>query len=165
MSSDTKIPVRIIGVGNCDRGDDAVGVQLARSIQAEYPGLADVHCVDNDGTRLLELLEDARIVVIIDAMYSGGEPGVVRCFDVSEKAAPVELFGASTHQIGVAEAVELARVMGKLPQTCLILGIEGENYSFGAPLSTVVQKAIPKAIYWIKSILDEQSRASVAGAH
>jgi hydrogenase maturation protease len=164
MEDSQKIPLRIIGVGNCDRGDDAVGVRLAQELKSQYPEMADFHCVDNDGTRLLDLLDGAEMVVIIDAVYSGGEPGVVRCFDVSDKAAPAELFGASTHQIGVAEAIELARVLGTLPHTCLIVGIEGEDYGFGAPLSPAVHKALPKAMYWIKSILDNRSRPSAAGA-
>lgn len=164
MASPRNIPLRIIGVGNCDRGDDAVGIRLARDLEDQYPDLAEYHCVDNDGTRLLDLLDGADMVIVIDAMNSNSEAGVVRCFDVSEKAAPTELFGASTHQVGVAEAIELARVLGTLPRICLVVGIEGEDYGFGAPLSPAVHKALPKAMYWIKSILDNRSRPAAANA-
>jgi hydrogenase maturation protease len=52
------------------------------------------------------------------------------------------VFCCSTHAFGVRQAVELARVLNRLPQMLLICGIEGKQFSFGAPLSPEVERSV-----------------------
>ena len=48
---------------------------------------------------------------------------------------------SSTHALGLAEAVELARSLGRLPQRVVVYGIEGESFAFGKGLSAAVAAA------------------------
>ena len=51
-------------------------------------------------------------------------------------AAARRSFGASsTHALGLADAVELARSLGRLPQRVVVYGIEGAAFEFGNGLS------------------------------
>ena len=46
---------------------------------------------------------------------SGAAPGTTRRLDASRERLPAELFRGSTHALGLAEAVELARALDRLP--------------------------------------------------
>jgi Ni,Fe-hydrogenase maturation factor len=46
----------------------------------------------------------------------------------------------------VAEALELARVLNRIPTSVLLYGIEGNQFDFGRSLSTEVQDAAEKVV-------------------
>ena len=46
--------------------------------------------------------------MLIDATRSGARPGTLTCFDAIASPLPRPLFHNSTHEFGLAEAVELA---------------------------------------------------------
>ena len=52
---------------------------------------------------------------MIDGVSSGAAPGTLHRFEVADEPLPAELFSSSTHALGVAEAVELARELDRLP--------------------------------------------------
>jgi len=62
--------------------------------------------------------------------------------DAHADTLPEDVFPCSTHPFGLREAVELGRVMNRLPQTLLIYGIEGKRFFSGAPPSPGVERAV-----------------------
>jgi hydrogenase maturation protease len=64
--------------------------------------------------------------------------------DASEEKLPARLFRASTHHFGLADAVELARALGRLPPCTIVYGIEGARFGAGAELSPDVAAAVPQ---------------------
>ena len=142
----------VIGVGNRLRGDDAAGPLVAKSlgdqgIQAmEYAG---------EGTQLMTLWEHADRVVIIDAMRSGFAPGTVRRFDAIHERLDGNLFVHGSHEIGVAEGVELARVLGRLPRRLTVYGIEGRRFELGEGLSPEVTSAVEETARFVVSELEK----------
>jgi hydrogenase maturation protease len=132
----------VIGIGNPDRGDDAAGRAVARWLNGRLP--PDVEIIEHDGepASLLARLEGVATAYLIDACASGTAIGTVRRFDV--RAAPLsqEAFSVSTHGLGLAEAVELARALGQLPDRCIVYAIEGHSFEPGAQLSPAVAAAI-----------------------
>jgi hydrogenase maturation protease len=48
----------------------------------------------------------------------------------------------SSHAFGVAETVELARNLGRLPRCLVAYLVEGEQFATGAPLSPALAEAI-----------------------
>ena len=132
---------RIVGVGNPDRGDDAAGRLAARRCRG-----AEVVELGSDGTALLDVLPGASLVVVIDAMRSGAEPGTVARFDAAAGPIPAKAFGGpSTHAIGVAGAVELARSLGMLPPRLVVIGIEEREFAPGTAPSAAVEAGIAEA--------------------
>ena len=88
---------------------------------------------------------------MIDAITSGADCGTVVEIDATSSILPAGLCH-STHALGPAEAVELARALGKLPARITILGIEGGDYSFGAGLSSEVERAVDEVVLRVRLI-------------
>ena len=134
------LPVLVIGAGNEQCGDDAAGPLVARSIQSRsIPGV-EVCAGDYDPLELIDLWKSARAVILIDAMSSGRPPGTVDRFDVHDHPLPTGRFRhTSTHNMGVAEAIELARALKQLPARFVVYGIEGRSFDPGSPLSPEVR--------------------------
>ncbi len=138
--------IKVIGVGNAYRGDDGVGLFVARQLRDS--GLDGVTILEQggEGTALIELWKDADLVILIDAVNSGAKPGTVHRFDAHEQPIPVRFFRHSTHTFGVADAVELARTLGQLPLRLIIYGIEGKDFTSGEGLSADVRDAVSAAV-------------------
>lgn len=132
--------VCVVGVGNAWRRDDAVGLVVARRLAAELP--ADVAVLECEGEPLglLDAWEGADVVLVVDAVCSGAEPGTVHRLN-GEAPLPPALFRGSTHALGLAEAVELGRALGRLPVRLALYGVEGERFEAGEGLSRVVERA------------------------
>ena len=114
----------MIGVGNDYRSDDA----------AEHEG---------EPLALLDAFTDRDAVVLVDAVRSGAAPGTVHRVDASDRPLPATLRGSSsTHAVGVGEAIELARALGRLPQRVVVFGLEGERFEAGTRLSASVEAAV-----------------------
>jgi hydrogenase maturation protease len=127
--------MRVIGVGNDWRHDDGAGLEVARRLGGvrlwgEPIGLVDAFAGEAE-------------VAIVDAVSSGAPPGTLHVFEAGNRPLPVELFGSSsTHALGVAEAIELARSLGQLPARVRVYGIEGARFEYGRGLSPEVEAAV-----------------------
>lgn len=143
--SDTGHRSVVIGIGNPDRGDDAAGRAVVQWLRGKLP--PDVEILEHDGepASLLGCLEAAAAAYLVDACTSGAPVGAVRRFDVSAAQLPDQAFSVSTHGLGLAEAVELARALGQLPDRCIVYAIEGRSFEPGAPLSPPVAAAVTDA--------------------
>jgi hydrogenase maturation protease len=130
----------VIGVGNPWRGDDAVGLVVAQRLRTELPETVDVLEREGEPTSLIDAWDGADAVWLVDAVSSGAPPGTVHRLDARDEL-PAELFRASTHHLGLAEAVELARAVGRLPPRLVVYGIEGASFATGARLSPEVAAA------------------------
>ena len=126
----------IVGVGNPDRGDDGAGIHAARRLRP-LRRVAEV----TDCSTLLDLWAEEDDVTVIDATSSGAEPGtIVRLDGLCDVLAPSA--PRSTHSLGLAESVELARALGKLPSRLTVYGIEASSFHHGESLSPQVEAAV-----------------------
>jgi hydrogenase maturation protease len=140
-------PIKVIGVGNTWRGDDAAGLLVARRLQQE--NLPQVEISENPGTAgvLADAWKGAHAVILVDAVVSGGPPGSIYRFDAHAHKASFPVFRSlSSHGWGVAEVLALGRLFHDLPPVLIIYGIEGENFSLGEGLSPAVAAVIPDAV-------------------
>ena len=136
----------IIGVGNPFRRDDGVGPAIASAVKAL--GIAGLRVLIRmgEGADLIECWNPDEDVIVVDAMRSGAVPGTIIRIDAREKALPVEHFNISSHSFGVAEAVEVARALDRLPRSLVIYGIEAEDMVDGEGFSPGVEGSIDKAV-------------------
>ena len=133
----------VIGLGNEFRHDDAVGLVAVRRLR-ECGALAE-EC-EGDMANLMERWQRADRLILIDAICSGAPAGTVHRLDVSASPLDRELFRGSTHALGLADAVELARTLGTLPAHVYVFGIEVRDLSAGVGLSPDVERALPALI-------------------
>jgi len=127
---------RLIGIGNPDRGDDAVGWEVAGMVTSW-----EVSRLTAGSLSLIDLWSDEDDVVIVDAMKSGAPPGTVVRIDAINDRLPKGTF-ASTHAFGPAAVVELARTMDRLPRSLIVYGIEAGQVEHGTPVTLAVATAI-----------------------
>lgn len=141
----------VVGLGSPDRGDDAVGVVVARAVAARH--LPDVDVVAHeDPTDLVELWSGRELVVVVDAVRSGAEPGTLVVVETGAggERLPERAWGRTgrggTHAFGLAAAVELARALHRLPARVVLVGVEAASFDHGAPLSPAVGAAVHTAL-------------------
>lgn len=154
----------VIGVGNELRGDDATGVIVAREIEKKkLPGVRTT-IESGEGMALIEAWQDADGAVIVDACRSGAGAGKIFRFDARKQKLPEAFFVYSTHAFSVAGAVELARVLDRLPPRLIVYAIEGKNFAIGEGLSTEIKRAIESVCQSIGAEIGRLMEADPPGA-
>ena len=136
----------VLGVGNASRGDDAVGLEVARRLQEHPLDGVTIMPTAGEGTALLALWQDTDAVVLVDAVCTGASPGTLHRFAVGTQPLSAMFSRVSTHAFGVAEAIELARALRQLPPALVVYGVEGASFEMGAGLSTAVAAVVPQAV-------------------
>jgi len=151
--------VLLIAVGNRYRRDDGVALEVAERVRAL--GLPDVEVIEcaGDVMSLVDRWAGRDLVIIVDAVASGECAGTLHRRDLLTCPLPRHWFAASSHQLGLADGVELGRIMKRLPHAMLFIGVEGEDFGEGTGLSAEVERAVPIVIEIMKA-----ERAHVAAS-
>ena len=156
----------LVGLGNPDRGDDAIGPVVARAVREL--GLPGVRVLEHeDPVGLIELWTGHDVAVVVDAVRSGRQVGTVHRLETGAGRAPLppSAWGGTgregTHAFGVAAVVELARALHRLPARLVVVGVEAGGFDHGAPLTPAVADAVAGAVAVVRSALaaDEAARA------
>jgi hydrogenase maturation protease len=132
----------ILGCGNRQRGDDAAGILVAEQLRAL--GIAAEVCT-GEVTELMDAWSGADDVIVIDAVVTGAPAGAVHVWDGRRLPAFATSTG-STHGLGVAQAIELARALDCLPARLRVYGIEGKRFEIGSQVSPEVERAIEEVV-------------------
>ncbi len=132
--------VVVVGIGNELRGDDAAGLEAARLVAEEAPQ-ARVLVLSGEPSRLLDGWEGAGHAIVIDACRGHGAAGEVHRFEAGSAPLPAEFGRGSTHALGLADAIELARALGRLPERVSVFAIEGEGFEAGTEMTPAVRAA------------------------
>jgi hydrogenase maturation protease len=147
MQNFSKTPIKVIGVGNAWRGDDAVGLMVARRLKQENLPKVEIAECPGSGCSLADAWQDAASVIVVDAMASGAPPGTISRFDGHDSAETFLVSrSSSSHSWGLSEALALGKVFQNLPPVLIIYGIEGEHFTIDNKLSPAVAAAIPEAV-------------------
>jgi len=132
--------ILIMGLGNELMTDDGVGVHAVRELSKAPPDGVGVAEVGTSILRAPHLLEEADIIIAIDAVEAGGEPGDIYQFDLSD--ADIQERRVSLHDLGLIGALRLMPEE-KRPRV-FILGVEPATIDYGMALSATVQSALPR---------------------
>jgi hydrogenase maturation protease len=152
----SQFSLRVIGIGQEWRGDDAAGLLVARRLREV--GGPQLTILENSGfmTDLLTAWQGAAAVILADAVRGGGRPGEIYRFALHERPLPVDLFpAASTHAWGLAQAADLGRILGELPPYLVVYGIAGRDFGLGREISPEVVRAVPEAAWRISREIKE----------
>jgi hydrogenase maturation protease len=134
--------VLVIGIGNRDRGDDGFGPAVAHRLLGRVPSTVRILERSGDALAMIEDWNGIHRAIVIDAMAPISAPGRMHRVDLTDSPLPIGFAPPSTHAFGVAETVELARSLGRLPQCLVAYLVEGEQFGRGAPLSSAVAEAV-----------------------
>lgn len=156
----------IIGVGNPFRGDDKIGLIVARRMQMFFPNELKVLELSGDGTALITAWKNAENVILIDCAVSRARIGAIHRFDALREDIGQRLYHDSTHALGVPEAIAMSRTLGQLPKSLTVYTVTGHRFGLGERMSPEVSEAIHTVQ---KLVLDEihtwaEAPAEVGGA-
>jgi len=146
----------VIGIGNAMRGDDGAGIEVASRLRELVPPHVEVVACDEEPSRLIEAWEGADAVVLVDTVTSGAPAGTLHRFDASETPIAARVLRSSTHAIGLAETIELARALGRLPRHVVVHGVEGASYESGSALTPDVAMAVGRLVDTVLAELKEE---------
>jgi len=136
--------VLVIGIGQRDRGDDAVGPAVAeRAMELVPPGVTVLEQAEPAG--LIDAWAGAGLVVVADAVRSGQRPGTVQVLHACHGPLPVRTGAGGTHGLGLAEVIELGRALQRLPPQLVVVGVEAQRFGLGEPMSPQVRACVELA--------------------
>lgn len=136
--------MKIIAVGNSFYGDDGVGAAVLEHARAAdlWPD-AELMDLGTDALAMVDHLDPARLNVVIDAAVMGLAPGAVAVFGPDEVRLLIRSDHLSLHGFGLADAFDLARRLGRLPDQLRIVGVQPARVEINTGLSDEVAAAVP----------------------
>jgi hydrogenase maturation protease len=146
----------VIGLGNLSRGDDALGRLVARRLKERNFVSVRIEECEGDGTELMELWRGVEKVIVVDAILSAEKPGTFYRIEATLQPVAGHFLNSSTHNFGLAEAIELARVLGELPPHLVIYGMVGNHFAMNAQLSAEVAEGLEDLLQQLQAELKVQ---------
>ncbi len=96
-----------------------------------------------DPASLLEAMQGADLVVIVDAIRSGAAPGSIQRIEVSDgDQLPDRRPRDSSHTLALGDLLALARTLDRLPDRLVLIGIEAAELGPGTGLSPHAAAAV-----------------------
>lgn len=173
--------IRVLGLGNDLLADDGFGLIAARSLAGDTSPGVEVACSAAAGLALLDALEGATHVLVLDTWPRNGKPGTVYSAELglspargSEprgsstrpeqelRPAPEIVLprGTSLHYVGLLDALALGRCLGlPVPSRVACVGVEpGDCETVGGAMTEAVRMALPEALRRARQIIEAWSR-------
>lgn len=145
MQADTShnIPVLILGIGNILMGDEGVGCRVVQHLQSQ--DLPDgITCLDGGtgGFHLLDIMQQARHILLVDATADGRPPGTVQ--KLQPKFSSDYPRTLTAHDIGLKDMLDAFHLLGKTPQITLFAVSIQPPGEMAAELSPDISAQIPR---------------------
>lgn len=154
--------VLIIGVGNLLMGDEGVGIHALRALEGESP-IAAVGLLDGGtgGINLLEAIERAPRVIMIDATRDGRPAGTVALLR-PERVADLP-HGLSAHDFGLKDLFAAAALLGRFPEIHLFTISVETIRPMCIELSAEVAAAVPEVVHAVHALAHRLAAAARDG--
>jgi hydrogenase maturation protease len=150
----------VIGLGSDLRGDDSAGLEVARRLRGALPPSVVVMESSGDPAALVEAWSGAALAIVVDAVRSGAPPGTVH---LPAEPPALSRQPSGSHALGLADAVELGRALGRLPDELVVVGIEGGDFTPGAPMTPPVLAAVRRTARGLRERLSRERPAGPQG--
>jgi hydrogenase maturation protease len=147
--------ILVVGLGNLLLADEGVGIHAIRELEKrDLPAHVDVIDGGTAGLDLLDLLIDYRLVIIVDAVNAGQQPGTIFRFGPEDITAHADHVPLSLHQTQLANVLQLATYLGQPLPPIVIYGVQPETMDWGTELSSALEAKMARLI---DAILEEIS--------
>ena len=146
----------VIGFGNILLKDEGIGVHIIRKFESMMRKNTHQFMLIDGGTCpdiLFQLPEKIAKLIVVDAVKGGGEPGSIYRFtptDIEFKRGTI----TSLHQLGLEEDLRMMELMGKYPESVIIIGVEPAEIDWGLEISPQLEVKIPQVIHLLEQEVD-----------
>ncbi len=142
--------ILVLGVGNILMADEGIGVQIVSEMQTlDLPENVELLDGGTAGLDLIPYMKDKKKIIIIDCIDTDDPPGTVY------RMTPLDLQEINTftissmHQIGLAETIQLSRLLGNDAEV-VIIGITPKNYKeYSLEISPELKAIVNKVIEFV----------------
>ena len=159
----------VAGIGNIFLGDDAFGVEVVnRLAQRRLPQNV---CVADYGIRSYDLayalMEEWDLVILVDALPRGGEPGTVYVLEPDLEETDNLQPSLDAHTMNPVAVLQLVRALGGEMQRLVVVGCEPAgvepNEEGNFCLSAAVSAAVDEAVRMVEELIT-RARSETAAA-
>ena len=115
----------VLGLGNILLADEGVGVRVVERLQELYIFPEETQVMDGGtlGLDLLPYVEDTDRLLVVDAVDMRTEPGTL--VRIANEEVPTFLsIKVSPHQMGLADILSAARLLGHFPEDLVLWGVQ-----------------------------------------
>jgi hydrogenase maturation protease len=155
MPAPLRQPARVVGLGNVLLGDDGFGPLVIERFRAEYECDPNVEVLDlgTPGLDLVPYLQDAALVVIVDAVNTTGAPGSLHFYAEEDLLTHKDALRLTAHDPGILESLTPLRLSGRGPSELFIIGAVPEACNLGEGFSSPVLTASTDAVAQVANLL------------
>jgi len=142
----------LVGLGNRYMKDDGVGLVVAEELKPAVGGAVAVLVRSSMDLGLLWELRGASLVVIVDAVRTGAQPGTVTALAATPSVAPLERL-PGLHSLELLDVLDLARSARLDVPPLVLVGVEPSDCSPGEGLTDPVREAVPRLVAAVREKL------------
>jgi hydrogenase maturation protease len=139
----------LLGIGNVLWADEGFGVRCVEAFADAWdlpPGAAWMDG-GTQGLYLLPYVQEARRLIIFDAIDFGFEPGTLHVLEGEQVPCYLGARKTSLHQTGFQEVLACAALAGQTPDPLVLIGVQPVQLEdYGGSLRPAVRDQIPRAI-------------------
>lgn len=145
--ADDRPRVLVLGLGNVLLGDDGVGPLALARLERDYRFPPEVRLVEGGtlGLALLGELTQAEHVILVDAVATDQAPGTLVRLD-GEAVRDAVRERLSVHQVGVADLLDAARLIGCYPASVVLLGLVPASIGLRVGRTEAVDTALAELV-------------------
>ena len=146
----------VLGIGNVLLQDEAVGALAAQELERRFYIPEGVEILDGGtaGIELMGFIAGKDLLVIIDAVKSGKEPGTVMRAEGDEVPATFRQ-RLSPHQIGLSDLLATTMLLGEAPDKMVLFGMEPASMETGIGLSEQVEASFERLLDLVARELEQ----------
>jgi hydrogenase maturation protease len=146
----------VLGLGNPLCGDDGAGVAAVARLRERWEAPPGVLVLDGGtlGLSLLPYLRSARKVILVDAIAADAPAGTLVRLQ-GDEVAPAAAQRLSVHQVGVADLLDGARLLGGYPEVLVLVGVVPAHTELSIERSPEVEARIDDLV---RATVDEAER-------
>lgn len=146
----------VLGIGS-PHGDDRVGWCTIQSLRSSLDSAILLREIASPA-QILDHLEGVNKLILVDGCRCGRPLGTLLRFRWPH-AALQHCRAASSHALGLVEAITLAETLGRLPDEVIIVLMEIGEAEPGKELSAIVQEALPELEAVVKETLNNEEES------
>lgn len=156
----------VFGIGNCSRGDDALGILLIERLRQAYPALAVLEVFQLQIEHTLDLCGFER-VLFCDAALDLAQPCALRAIALAGRADPVSAFSHAMPPQALLAVY--AQTQTQPPPAAFVLALRASSLALGAELSPIGRHsldcgwALVQALLAMPTVAAWHHAAGVAG--
>ena len=147
--------ITVLGIGNLLLKDEGIGVHLVQKLAGTVDS-TKVDLIDAGTSPEFMSLLGGNIdkLIVVDAVKAGNEPGTI--YRLSPDNLDLDSRPRfSLHDIGVLDNLKTMALLGRLPKSTVIIGVEPKTIEFGLDLSPEVEEKLPKIIDLVLKEIEE----------